>query len=116
HQQRVTTYPRFRNPSAAEHQIAVVEHNGLAWSNGTLGLVEGDADFTVCGRLNDGRCGVMTMADLGMKAHGRLGLHTGAIGIRDRRRGRLRSTRSTSKLGLERLNGDPVQVAGDQGT
>ena len=60
------------DPSTADDEIAVIEDNSLSGSDGALGIVKGDANFAVSGRLNYGGCRLMAMADLCLHAHGRI--------------------------------------------
>ena len=57
------------DPAAADHDVAVVEDDCLAGSDGALRRVEGDKNFVVSALLYDRRRSLVTMADLGMYAH-----------------------------------------------
>ena len=56
---------RFLNPAAADHQVVLVEHDGLSRSDGALRLVKGDQGLAVGQRLDGCRRGLMAMPNLG---------------------------------------------------
>ena len=84
--QPIPYLPAVTNPTTANDNVIVVEHYSLTWSDGTLGRVKTDFDVAIIGVAYRRISGLMAVADLG--------LHT------DR--------------GVEALDGNPVQLAGDE--
>src|SRR5208282_381001 len=61
------------DPTAADYDVAIVENGSLAGGERALRLVEGDSNLVrPCGfrRFNDGRRGLMLVADLHCHPHG----------------------------------------------
>src|SRR5579859_710413 len=82
------------NPSAADDKIVLVKHHGLSRRNGPLRLIERHAHFAVWRILQHCWRRLMAMAYLCRHAaHWRVGVSAGIV---------------------QPVNGNPVQVAGNQ--
>jgi hypothetical protein len=60
----------LRDPGTADDDVVIVENSGLAWSDGTLWLIEGNKNLIGGDLLKHGGSGLVPVTNLHGDAHG----------------------------------------------